>query len=107
MTIDSDAKPSFNKEVLIVGMSATALKSEQDEGFKNGMHFFCPKPVGLHLLSTILDNCRTHTSLNDRINGICDDTDAHKIPQVEQQANDKSPESFRSIKQFLQSNGSE
>ena len=36
-------------------MSATALESEQEEGFMYGMHFFCPKPVSLDLLSIILD----------------------------------------------------
>lgn len=31
-----------------------ALESEQEEAFNYGMHFFCPKPVSLELLTIVL-----------------------------------------------------
>lgn len=64
-----------NRAVLIVGMSATALESEQEEAFNYGMHFFCPKPVSLELLTIILDAKRSNaTNLDDAIDQICDIT---------------------------------
>lgn len=46
--------PCFNGGFDALGMSATALESEQEEAFTYGMHFFCPKPVSLELLTIIL-----------------------------------------------------
>lgn len=65
-----------NASVLIVGMSATALESEQEEAFNYGMHFFCPKPVSLELLRIILDAKRAHAAdrLDASIDMICDVT---------------------------------
>lgn len=64
-----------NRSVLIVGMSATALESEQEEAFNYGMHFFCPKPVSLELLTIILDAKRIHhASLDATVDQICEIT---------------------------------
>lgn len=64
-----------NRSVLIVGMSATALESEQEEAFNYGMHFFCPKPVSLELLTIILDAKRAYLdSLDATVDQICEIT---------------------------------
>lgn len=64
-----------NRSVLIVGMSATALESEQEEAFNYGMHFFCPKPVSLELLTIILEAKRAHHgSLDAAVDQVCDIT---------------------------------
>lgn len=62
----------FNKEILLIGMSATALESEQEEAFKYGMHFFCPKPVSLDLLAIILNAKKDAVSNEEAVNRICD-----------------------------------
>jgi CheY-like chemotaxis protein len=66
-----------NKQLLIVGMSATALESEQEEAFTYGMHFFCPKPVSLELLGIILGAKREFEMNEDSINKICEITDTN------------------------------
>lgn len=63
-----------NKELLIVGMSATALESEQEEAFSYGMHFFCPKPVSLDLLGIILDAKRDCATNDEAVEQICEVT---------------------------------
>jgi hypothetical protein len=45
-----------NREVLLVGMSATSLLEEQEIAFKLGMHFFCQKPANLDVLLIILQS---------------------------------------------------
>ena len=67
----------YNAHTLIVGMSATALDSEQEEAFDYGMHFFCTKPVNLDILSTILASKRDLSSLEEVIDRI------HNIAQTE------------------------
>eukprot|EP01033_Poteriospumella_lacustris_P004179 gene4179-2978_t len=59
---EKDVLARENASVLIVGMSATALESEQEEAFNYGMHFFCPKPVSLELLRIILDAKRARSN---------------------------------------------
>jgi CheY-like chemotaxis protein len=72
---EKDVLARENASVLIVGMSATALESEQEEAFNYGMHFFCPKPVSLELLRIILDAKRAHAErLDASIDMICDVT---------------------------------
>jgi hypothetical protein len=61
---------AYNAQILIVGMSATALESEQEAAFDYGMHFFCPKPASMDILGLILDakrNCDTNEAALDRI----------------------------------------
>lgn len=61
-----------NKDILLIGMSATALESEQEEAFKFGMHFFCPKPVSLDLLAIILAAKKESLSNEEAVNRICE-----------------------------------
>lgn len=60
-----------NSEALIVGMSATALESEQEEGFVHGMHFFMPKPADLQILGLIISAKRGSHSNSEAIDSIC------------------------------------
>eukprot|EP00599_Poterioochromonas_sp_BG-1_P002724 CAMPEP_0173138790 /NCGR_PEP_ID=MMETSP1105-20130129/3892_1 /TAXON_ID=2985 /ORGANISM="Ochromonas sp., Strain BG-1" /LENGTH=653 /DNA_ID=CAMNT_0014051437 /DNA_START=615 /DNA_END=2576 /DNA_ORIENTATION=+ len=74
-----------SKELLIVGMSATALESEQEEAFNYGMHFFCPKPVSLELLTIVLQAKREYNSNEEAVERICglinlNGTDETKAP---------------------------
>lgn len=69
---ESAAIAEANKEILIVGMSATALESEQEEAFKYGMHFFCPKPVSLDLLAIILNAKKDCINNEEAVNRICE-----------------------------------
>jgi hypothetical protein len=89
---ETQALVEKNKELLIVGMSATgrllhlysllvlifpsflsfvALESEQEEAFNYGMHFFCPKPVSLELLTIVLAAKREFDSNDDAVDRIC------------------------------------
>lgn len=72
LSADSTAIADVNKEILIVGMSATALESEQEEAFKYGMHFFCPKPVSLDLLAIILNAKKDCANNEEAVNKICE-----------------------------------
>ena len=45
---------NINKDLFIIGMSATASPEEQNIGFLRGMHCFCPKPIDTKLLQLIL-----------------------------------------------------
>ena len=60
-----------NGEALLVGMSATALVSEQEEGFQFGMHFFMPKPADLQILGMIIDAKKASLCNADAIETIC------------------------------------
>lgn len=73
-----------NQELLIVGMSATALESEQEEAFSYGMHFFCPKPVSLDLLGIILDAKRECSSNDDAVEQICEVTGTNMMEKEEE-----------------------
>lgn len=70
-----------NHNLLIVGMSATALESEQEEAFLYGMHFFCPKPVSLDLLAIILDAKREFEFNDDSVNKICVITGTNQLEE--------------------------
>jgi CheY-like chemotaxis protein len=52
-------------ETLLIGMSATAVSTEQDVGFAYGMHLFGVKPVNIVFFQTVLDAMRNgyNTSL--------------------------------------------
>eukprot|EP00981_Chlorochromonas_danica_P001115 scaffold247_cov172-Ochromonas_danica.AAC.30 len=73
-----------NSELLIVGMSATALESEQEEAFSYGMHFFCPKPVSLDLLGIILDAKRDCATNDDAVEQICEVTGTNMMEKEEE-----------------------
>jgi len=68
-----------NGEALIVGMSATALESEQEEGFLYGMHFFMPKPADLQILGLIIAAKRTCATNTDAIDSICSSTGLYML----------------------------
>lgn len=68
---DSDPIAMQNSEALIVGMSATALESEQEEGFLHGMHFFMPKPADLQIMGVIINAKKTTFNNADAIEDIC------------------------------------
>lgn len=70
-TAENSAIVEGNKDLLIVGMSATALESEQEEAFNYGMHFFCPKPVSLELLSIVLAAKREFETNEAAVDKIC------------------------------------
>jgi len=74
-----------NHNLLIVGMSATALESEQEEAFLYGMHFFCPKPVSLELLAIILDAKREFELNDDAVTKICIITGTNQLEEEEEQ----------------------
>ena len=51
---DDDRGWWLNKELLLVGLSASASDKELVKAFENGMHFFCPKPVETSMLANVL-----------------------------------------------------
>lgn len=61
---------NHNKDMLMIGISATAGVEEQDEGFNHGMHFFSSKPIDLTILLATLDALRTNESLDQRVAAI-------------------------------------
>lgn len=62
---------AYNSQLLIVGMSATALESEQEAAFDYGMHFFCPKPADMEVLGMMLQAKRTCTDNEAALDMIC------------------------------------
>lgn len=58
-----DRGVGFNKDMLVIGMSATASEEEQSFGFENGMHFYTSKPVNLETLKTTIHHKRKAESL--------------------------------------------
>lgn len=48
-----------------------ALESEQEEAFNYGMHFFCPKPVSLELLTIVLAAKREYEVNEEAVDRIC------------------------------------
>ena len=74
--------------MLMIGLSANATSSDLDEGFANGMHFFCQKPAETELLSSILHAKRTALSLNEALDMIT--TKAN--PQVHLQGSEEGDE---------------
>jgi CheY-like chemotaxis protein len=73
-----------NADLLIVGMSATALESEQEEAFSYGMHFFCPKPVSLDLLGIILEAKRDCANNDAAVDQICEVTGTNMMEKEEE-----------------------
>lgn len=65
---------SYNSQLLIVGMSATALESEQEAAFDFGMHFFCPKPTNMDVLGLMLEAKRQCDTNESALNMICQAT---------------------------------
>jgi DNA-binding response OmpR family regulator len=68
----SDPNTNFNKDMLVIGMSATASEEEQSFGFQNGMHFYSPKPVDLETLRATLGVKRKARSLEECVDIIVD-----------------------------------
>lgn len=62
---------AYNTQLLIVGMSATALQSEQEAAFNYGMHFFCPKPAKMEILGLMLDAKRACATNEAALDMIC------------------------------------
>lgn len=67
-TINSDLW--VNKEMMLVGLSASAGDDELEVAFENGMHFFCPKPVETTMLASILMMRRKASSLQAALSDI-------------------------------------
>lgn len=65
---------AYNSQLLIVGMSATALESEQEAAFDFGMHFFCPKPTNMDVLGLMLEAKRQCDTNEGALNMICQAT---------------------------------
>lgn len=59
-----------NKEMMLVGLSASAGDDELEVAFENGMHFFCPKPVETTMLASILMMRRKASSLQAALSDI-------------------------------------
>ena len=53
----------MNKEMMIIGLSASARDDELMRAFEHGMHFFCPKPVETSMLASILQMRRCAPTL--------------------------------------------
>ena len=53
----------INKEMMIIGLSASARDDELMKAFEHGMHFFCPKPVETSMLASILQMRRCASTL--------------------------------------------
>ena len=56
-----------NKDMVLIGMSATASQEEQEEGFEHGMHYYCPKPVNLEVLELVVKAVRERATLSERL----------------------------------------
>lgn len=54
---------SINNEILVIGMSSTAVDIEQKKGFQNGMHFFFRKPMNVEHLKNIISYRRSYPKL--------------------------------------------
>jgi hypothetical protein len=65
---------AYNSELLIIGMSATALESEQEAAFDYGMHFFCPKPANMDVLGLMIEAKRQCRNNEDALDMICEAT---------------------------------
>lgn len=65
---------AYNSQLLIVGMSATALESEQEAAFDYGMHFFCPKPTRMDVLGLMLEAKRLCATNEEALDMICENT---------------------------------
>eukprot|EP01041_Mallomonas_annulata_P003139 gene3139-6178_t len=50
----SEEDDLLRQDMLIVGMSATASAQEQEDAFRAGMHLYCPKPLDMSILHSIL-----------------------------------------------------
>jgi hypothetical protein len=57
----------MNREMLILGMSVSASDGERREAFRNGMHFFCPKPTETSLLETVLNIRRQSADVEETL----------------------------------------
>lgn len=55
---------NINKDMLVIGMSSTADKTEQMKGFANGMHFFFRKPMNMQLLKNMISYRRSYPKLD-------------------------------------------
>jgi len=53
--------------MLLVGMSANAVPSEQDQAFQAGMHIFLSKPVDMEYIGWILSEKKSHVSIGDLV----------------------------------------
>jgi hypothetical protein len=60
----------INSNMLMIGLSANATVCDLDEGFVNGMHFFCQKPAETNLLGTILNAKKASANLTAAIEAI-------------------------------------
>ena len=96
---DKDDHPikAQNAEALLVGMSATALESEQEEGFQYGMHFFMPKPADLQILGMIIDAKKISLCNADAIESICDSTGTGGEPSSDATCDHSTMHSFTTV----------
>jgi CheY-like chemotaxis protein len=60
----AETNPNVNKDMLVIGMSATASEEEQSFGFDHGMHFYSPKPVDMEILKQTLNHKRKAGTLD-------------------------------------------
>lgn len=71
-----------NKELMIIGLSASACDDELRRAFDNGMHFFCPKPVETTMLSSILKMRREASSLESALSIIGEQAVSVTSPRI-------------------------
>jgi len=71
---------AYNKHILVIGMSATALQSEQEAAFEYGMHFFCPKPANMDILGLMIEAKRQCRTTDEALDMICEATGTDMWP---------------------------
>jgi hypothetical protein len=88
-----DDVAAYNSQLLIVGMSATALQSEQEAAFGYGMHFFCPKPANMDILGLMISAKKQHDKNNcDAIQMICELTGTDTWAEEEEEEEEEGEE---------------
>ena len=70
-----------NKDMVLMGMSATASHEEQEEGFEHGMHYYCSKPVNLEVLELVVKAVRERATLSERLATINASTELPSAPE--------------------------
>ena len=84
-----------NKNVMIIGISASAGDDELARAFVHGMHFFCPKPVETAMLASILKMLRKASNLQAALDEIGENAmsmenkrilTAHRLSQLKAQS---------------------
>lgn len=75
---DDPVISDLNKRMLIWGMSATAVSSEQNEGIRLGMHLFGSKPLHNETIDLVLKTCLITDNIEDWVHQVIAEADPVK-----------------------------